>query len=175
MQQFNWWVPLVDSTEIMTKVGRLVRKFGNSWPALATLCCRISYQSAQFLLLIKLTTTLIIISFSSGLLSAIMRAMATNALSAMRFEPLALYKMWFLYRNHTNKNAAMRLLPSLKEWFFITKYSKFAAFSSTLGYKNCPLKVWYIAASEPWKDSSFSLMYFAFHRYTDEISQITYA
>ena len=38
-----------------------------------------------------------------------------------------------LLRNHKNNVAAMRLLPSLNEWFLVTRYSNMAAFSSTLG------------------------------------------
>src|SRR5690242_15554124 len=69
----------------------------------------------QFLVLIKLTTTFIIISFSSGLLSAIISVSATRALSAMRFEPSFRYRIRFFSRNQTNKKAAIRLLPSEKE------------------------------------------------------------
>ena len=82
----------------------------------------------RFILLIKLTTTFVIISFSSGLLSAIIRAIATRALSVIRFEPSARYRILFFAINHTNKNAAMRLLPSEKEWFFITKYNRLGGF-----------------------------------------------
>jgi hypothetical protein len=69
----------------------------------------------QFLELIRFTTTLTIISFSSGLLSAIISVSATNALSAIRLEPSALYRMPFFSKNQTNRNAAMRLFPSEKE------------------------------------------------------------
>jgi hypothetical protein len=70
-----------------------------------------------------------------------MRVNATNALSAIFFDPSGRYKIPFFSRNQTNKKAAILLLPSEKEWFLITKYSRFAAFSSTLGYKSFPPKV----------------------------------
>jgi hypothetical protein len=38
-------------------------------------------------------------------------------------------------RKKAKAAAAIRLLPSLRAWFFTTNYSRLAAFSSTLGYR----------------------------------------
>ena len=69
----------------------------------------------SFLRLIRFTTTFIIISFFSGLLSAIISVSATSALSAIFLLPSCRYKTPFFSRNHTNRNAAILLLPSEKE------------------------------------------------------------
>ena len=61
---------------------------------------------------------------------------ATRALSAIILEPSLLYNFLFLSKKKTNNPAAIRLLPSEKEWFFTTKYKRFAAFSIMLGYNN---------------------------------------
>ena len=70
-----------------------------------------------FLPLIRLITTLTMISLSSGLLSAINKVNATRALSAMRFSPSALYRKFWRSKNQTKIAAAIRLLPSVNEWF----------------------------------------------------------
>jgi len=81
------------------------------------------------------------VSFSSGLLTAIIKVKATSALSGILFSPVSVKSRLFFSRKSRNKNAAMRLLPSTNEWFLVTKYSKLAAFSSILGYKSLPSNV----------------------------------
>jgi len=80
-----------------------------------------------------LTIILIITSLSLGLLTAIIRVSATSALSAILFVPFLAYNSAFFCRNQRKRDAAIRLLPSIKEWFLTTKYKRWAAFSSTLG------------------------------------------
>ena len=65
--------------------------------------------------------TLIIISFSSGLDSAIMIVRATSVWSSNSFSPFSSYKIPFRSRNYKNIVAAIRLFPSQKLWFFVTK------------------------------------------------------
>ncbi len=80
-------------------------------------------------------TSEIIISFSSGLDSAIMIVVATRALSLITFCPLR-YSWLFLSRKYRKMVAAIRLFPSWKEWFFTMKYSRLAAFSWIDGYSS---------------------------------------
>ena len=77
-------------------------------------------------------TKFIIVSFSLGLDSAIIKVIATIILSLITFSPF-INKLSFLSKKYKKIAAAMRLFPSENEWFFITKYSKLAAFSSKDG------------------------------------------
>ena len=70
-----------------------------------------------------------------------MMVSATNALSEIRLAPSA-HNASFMFKKYRKSAAAMRLLPSWNEWFFTTKYSRFAAFSSRVGYISCPPKPW---------------------------------
>ena len=81
----------------------------------------------------RLTMTLTIISISSALLSAIIRVNATRALSAILLLPSGAYKIPLFSMNHKKRVAAILLLPSVKEWFFVTRYRSTAAFSSIDG------------------------------------------
>ena len=81
----------------------------------------------------RFTTTFTITSFSSVRLSAIIKVSATRVLSAMRLCPSSAYSTRLLFKNYRKSIAAMRLFPSLNEWFFTTRYSSMAAFSSTEG------------------------------------------
>jgi hypothetical protein len=66
-------------------------------------------------LLIKLTITFVIVSFSSGLLTAIIKVKATKVLSAILLLPSSSKRIPFLSRKYRNKNAAIRLFPSVNE------------------------------------------------------------
>src|SRR5690554_5212722 len=101
---------------------------------------------------IRFITTFIIVSFSAGLLPAIIKVKATKVLFSILLELSSLYRKLFFAKYHTNSQAAIRLLPSVNEWFFTTKYKRFAAFSSRLGYSSFPSKVWSITAMELLKD-----------------------
>ena len=59
--------------------------------------------------------TFTIISFSFGLLSAIIKVNATNVLFSILLELSFLYKKAFLFKYQTNNQAAILLLPSVKE------------------------------------------------------------
>lgn len=43
------------------------------------------------------------------------------------------YNLLIFFHTFLFLSAKIRLLPSLKEWFLVTRYSSIAAFSSTLG------------------------------------------
>jgi len=104
---------------------------------------RLHFVSERYLLFlfIKFTIIFTIVSFSSGLLIAIINVNATNVLSAIRFVPFLVLNISFFSRKYRNKNAAILLFPSENEWFLTTKYNKLEAFSSTLGYKSTFPKV----------------------------------
>ena len=77
---------------------------------------------------IQFMITLIIISFSSGLDSAIIIVSATSVPSSIFFFPSE-NSASFLSRKYRNIVAAILLFPSKKLWFFVTKYKRLAAFS----------------------------------------------
>ena len=85
----------------------------------------------------KFITSLTIVSFSSGLDSAIIKVIATRALLDIICLP-SMIKCLFLLRNSRNKEAPILLQPSAKGWSLIMKYKRLAAFSSILGYSSCP-------------------------------------
>src|SRR5690606_21159729 len=87
----------------------------------------------------------------------IIKVSATKVLFDIFFELSSLRKKLFFDKYQTKSQAAIRLLPSVNEWFFTTRYKRFAAFSSMLGYRSFPSKVWSITAMELLKDWSFSL------------------
>jgi len=97
----------------------------------------------------KLRISLMIISFWLASHVATNKVMATNVWSSIFLDQSARYKQLFLAKNHRNRNAPIFLLPSAKGWFFIVKKSKWAAFSSTLGYNSCPPKFWYMFSRIP--------------------------
>ena len=107
-----------------TKTGQLI--FLNQSTVIFSFLLCFSYFFIQFI------TTVIIISISSGLDSAIIIVSATSVWSSIVFWPLA-NSAPFLSRKYKNIAAAILLLPSKKLWFFVTKYSKCAAFSSNVG------------------------------------------
>jgi hypothetical protein len=61
------------------------------------------------------------VSFSAGLLTAIIKVNATNVLSAILLFPLSSNNIPLRSKKYKNKNAAMRLFPSENEWFFVIK------------------------------------------------------
>jgi hypothetical protein len=61
------------------------------------------------------------ISFSCGFDKAIIKVVAARALLSINSCPFLLFKALFLSKKYTNNAAAIRLLPSVKEWFFTTK------------------------------------------------------
>ena len=63
----------------------------------------------------KFTITFIIMSLSLGLLCASIKVNATSVLSDMILTPEMLYKRLLRSKNQTNKNAAIRLFPSVNE------------------------------------------------------------
>jgi len=73
----------------------------------------------RFSRLMRFTTTLQIVSFSAGLLSAMSRVRATKALSANRLEPSLRYRRQLPSKNQMNRKAPMRLFPSTKAWFLL--------------------------------------------------------
>ena len=85
----------------------------------------------------KFIVNITIVSFSIGLDSAIMSVNDTS----VEFDivlVLFLYNILFFAKNVMNKDAPILLQPSAKGWSFIKNYSRFAAFSSILGYISCP-------------------------------------
>ena len=96
----------------------------------------------------KFIISVIIVSFSSGLLSATINVIATKALSLIICLPL-LYSELFLFKNSKNKEAPIRLHPSANGWSLIKKYNRFAAFSSILWYTSTPKTFWYTASRIP--------------------------
>lgn len=97
------------------------------------------------------------ISLSSGLLCATNNARATKALSLIFNSPDVLNRCLFFSRNHINKKAPILLFPSVKGWFFITKYKRCAACSYILLYRYSPSKVCTTALSTLSKPWSLSL------------------
>ena len=72
-------------------------------------------------------------AFWSGALSATSSASATRVLSFINCATGLASKCWFSCRYHRNRKEPVRLLPSLKGWFLMTKYSKCAARLATFG------------------------------------------
>jgi len=72
----------------------------------------IAYTSCYvaLFLFIKLTITLVMVFFSSGLLTAIIKVKATSALSGIRLSPVLVNSRLFFSRKSKNRYAAIRLL-----------------------------------------------------------------
>ena len=66
----------------------------------------------------RLTTTVIIVSFSSDLLSEIINVSATRSLSAIRLEPSARYKMSFFFHKRNKKALDLVNPPSAPVFAF---------------------------------------------------------
>src|SRR3989338_1867631 len=99
-------------------------------PAFYARC--LAFFSHHYFYLSRFKITFISMSFSAGLLAAIINVTATSALSSMRLLPSRRNKMPFRCKKYTNKAAAIRLLPSTKLLFLVTKYKRCADFSSTV-------------------------------------------
>ncbi|KEO71802.1 hypothetical protein EL17_21715 [Anditalea andensis] len=67
--------------------------------------------SSFYDLFIRFTTTLIIISFSSGLFSAINKVKATNAFSLILLVPSGKFRLLFFSKCQMNSHAAILLFP----------------------------------------------------------------
>lgn len=80
-------------------------------------------------------------SFSSGRDPATMSAIATSMLSETRFS-MPRNKDPFRSRKYKKRLQAIHLLPSTNEWFLMTKYRRFAAFSSSEGQSSTPPYDW---------------------------------
>lgn len=106
-------------------------------------------RTQELSLLIRLIITFIIISYSLGLLIAAVKQRAAKALSSILFSPVRLYCILFFPRYIRNNATAIRLLPSIKEWFFIERYNSIAAFSSKDGYSSFLLNVYNIVPKVP--------------------------
>ena len=72
-------------------------------------------------------TSLTIVSFSSGLDSAIIKVIATSVLSEIICFP-SIIRCLFLLRNSKNMEAPIRLQPSTNGGSFIKKYRKICSF-----------------------------------------------
>ena len=88
-------------------------------------CTQAAVPVSLYLYCMQFMITLIIISFSSGLDSAIMIVSATNVASSILFFPSE-NSASFLSRKYKNIVAAILLFPSKKLWFFVTKYKRLA-------------------------------------------------